>query len=84
MSICVSVHWLTQSIRNSQRIRDDLARVDWSTPGQARSVQVLKNRGLVRSESQIFHDWTWTTLDDSSSDWPIAELVEALVMLLAA
>ena len=69
---------MTQCISNSQRIRADSARVDWSNAVQASSVQVPKNGGLVRSRSKNFSDWTWTRLDGSSPDWSIAGLVESL------
>jgi len=69
---------LTQCISNSQSIRADSARVDWSNAVQASSVQVPKNWGLVRSRAKNFLDWTWTRLDGSSPDWSIAGLVESL------
>jgi len=78
MSLRVWVYLLTQCISNSQRIRADSARVDWSKAVQASSVQVPKNWGLVRSRSKNFLDWTWTRLDGSSPDWSIAGLVESL------
>jgi len=78
MSICVRVYLLTQCISNSQRIRADSARADWSIAVQASSVQAPKNWGLVRSRSKNFLDWTWTRLDGSSLDWSITGLVESL------
>jgi len=78
MTICIWVYLLTQCISNSQHIRTDSARVDWSNAVQASSVHVLKNWGLVRSRSKNFLDWTWTRLDGSSPNWSIAWLVESL------
>jgi hypothetical protein len=73
----------TQCISNSQCIRADSARVDWSKAVQVSSVQVPKNWGLFRSRSKNFLDWTWTRLDGSSPDWSIAGLVESVTHLLS-
>jgi hypothetical protein len=78
--MCMS-QLVTQCISNSQRIRADSARVDWSNAVQASSVQLPKHWGLVRSRSKNFLDWTWTRLDGSSPDWYIAGLVESLSVI---
>jgi hypothetical protein len=66
---------LTKYISNSQHIRADSARMDWSKAVQASSVQVPKNWGLVRARSKNFSDWI---LDGPGPDWSIAGLVESL------
>jgi hypothetical protein len=65
-------------ISNSQRIRADSARMDWSKAVQASSVQVQKNWGLVRSRSKNYSDWIGLDLDGPGPDWSIAGLVESL------
>ena len=69
---------MTQSISNSQHIRADSARVDWSQSVQASSVQVQKNWGLVGSRSKNYSDWIGLDLDGPGPDWSIAGLVESL------
>jgi hypothetical protein len=69
---------LTQCISNSQRIRADSARVDWSKAVQASPVQVQKNWGLVRSRSKNYSDRIGLDLDGPGPDWSIAGLVESL------
>ena len=69
---------LTKYISNSQRIRADSARMDWSKAVQASSVRVPKNWGLVRARSKNFSDWIGLDLDGAGPDCSIAGLVESL------
>ena len=77
------VYMLTKYISNSQRIRDDSARMDWSTAVQASSVQVPKNWGLVWARSKNFSDWIGLDLDGRGPDCSIAGLVESLIIIPA-
>ena len=70
---------LTKYINNSQHIRADSARMDWSKAVQPSSVQVPKNWGLVRARSKNFSDWIGLDLDGPGPDWSIAGLVESLM-----
>jgi len=69
---------MTQYISNPWHIRANSARVDWSNAVQASSVQVQKNRELVRAQSKNSSDWIGLDLDGPCPDWFIAGLVESL------
>jgi len=75
---------LTKYISNSQHIRADSARMDWSKAVQASSVQVPTNWGLVRARSKNLSDWIGLDLDGPGPDWSIAGLVETLILKACA
>jgi len=70
---------LTKYISNSERIRADLARMDWSNAVHAHSLRVQKNWTVVRAQSKNVSDWIGLDLDRPGPYWIIAGLVESLI-----